>query len=102
MILLLSDSADAHADLVAEKLRRQSLASYRLNLDVAALQVTTMTYRNGGWLIAQRSDGVNPREFTTVWARRAFVEAPLEKATAADADSKIFKNEWNKTLVGLY
>src|SRR5436305_817495 len=102
MILLLSDSADVHADLLAEKLRLQSLACYRLNLDVESLQVTTVTYRAEGWSIAQRSDAVNSSQFTAVWARRGFVEAPLGMTTAADADSRIFKSEWNKTLVGLY
>ena len=41
-------------------------------------------------------------QITCVWCRRPFMELTLEEQNYDDVDFKIWRNEWNKTLLGLY
>lgn len=103
MILILSDKNDMHADHVQGVVQKRGLPFYRLNLDVESLKETTVTYQNGSWMrIEQRGNTLNLDEVQCVWGRRTFVELLLDEQFDQTADFKIWKNEWNKTLLGIY
>lgn len=102
MILIISDAHDAHADVVQEKLNKLGFPVYRFNLDVHSLRNTTITYSQQIWKIIQNGHAVSNTEITAVWTRRAFVELLLEEKNSADSNFLLWKNEWNKVLLGFY
>lgn len=101
MILVLTDQHDKHADSVCRKFELRDLCYFRLNLDVASLQQTSITFSGGVWKIKQRDEEILSTGITSVWARRPFVEVMLDEETN-DIGFKIWRGEWNKTLLGLY
>lgn len=101
MILILSDQFDIHADIVIQKLSTESIPFFRFNLNVDALKSSTITFESGSWTIKQNGV-VNSNDVSCVWCRRPFVELTLEEQQVTTVDFKIWKNEWNKTLLGLY
>lgn len=101
MVLILSDQFDVHADVVIQKLRKQSIPFFRFDLNVDALRNSMITFHNGVWHIKQNGE-VYSKDIRCVWCRRPFVELTLEEQQIEDVDFKIWKAEWNKTLLGLY
>ena len=103
MILILSDSHDAHANVVQRRLLDRGQSPFRLNLDVASLVDTQITMDYGsGWVLHHGGTELRQPDVSAVWTRRAFVELMLEEQECRDADFLIWKGEWNKTLLGLY
>lgn len=102
MILILSDKFDSHADLVCEKLDQKNILYFRLNLDTDSLKNTTTSFINGEWEIHQNKTSINSSEIKSVWARRPFMEVSLEEESINTPSFKIWRGEWNKTLLGLY
>lgn len=101
MILILTDKFDAHADIVIRKLNQEKIKYFRLDLDVESLSNTTVTFQNFVWEI-QQNETISSNDIKKVWCRRPFVELSLQEQSNDDIDFKIWKNEWNKTLLGLY
>lgn len=102
MLLILTDSFDEHANLIIKKLIEDKIDFFRLDLDVTSLKNTKITFNEYGWTIKSRSGVFKSRDIKCVWVRRAFVELTLEEQNEQSNDFKIWKNEWNKTLLGLY
>lgn len=102
MILILSDAYDTHADFVTKKLDIERLKYYRFNLDVESLKRTIISYRGSSWKINDGKIEVDSKDFSCVWCRRPFMELTLEEQNYTGVDFRIWKNEWNKTLLGLY
>lgn len=102
MILILTDKFDKHADVVCEKLTLKELRYFRLDLDTDSLKRTYITFISGEWIINRDNHVVNSKSINSVWARRAFVELSLEETEINDAGFKIWRGEWNKTLLGFY
>lgn len=102
MILILSDKFDKHADIVCGKLDALKGNYFRFNLDTDSLKTSYMTFSAGKWTVTQNGITVNSNNFEKVWVRRAFVEVSLEEANINDPGFKIWRGEWNKTLLGLY
>ena len=101
MILVLTDHHDKHADCVCRKFELSGLQYYRLNLDVVSLQASKITFAENTWAISQHEKRVFSSDISSVWVRRAFVEVMLDEETD-DIGFKIWRGEWNKTLLGLY
>lgn len=102
MILILTDSFDLHADVVIKKLAQEELNFFRFNLDVESLKKTKISFNGDAWIINDGKTIINSNEISCVWCRRPFVELTLEEKNCSGVDFKIWKNEWNKTLLGLY
>lgn len=102
MVLIITDSFDVHADVVIKKLKEQRIPFFRLNLDVESLKKVYISYKNFIWKIRVNNTEISSDQFTCVWCRRSFVELSLQEQRYTDIDFKIWKNEWNKTLLGLY
>ncbi|EKO3908843.1 hypothetical protein GTU35_001894 [Vibrio fluvialis] len=101
-ILVLTDQFDTHADLVCKKLLESKSKFYRLNLDTESLRSTEITFNKSSWLIRQANCELKSIDISKVWARRPFVEVTLEEESINDPSFKIWKGEWNRTLLGLY
>jgi glutathione synthase/RimK-type ligase-like ATP-grasp enzyme len=102
MLLILTDSFDVHADIVIEKLKKENISFFRFNLDVESLKKTYISFEKFVWKIRFDNYEVHSNQFKCVWCRRPFVELSLEEQSYKDVDFKIWKSEWNKTLLGLY
>lgn len=102
MVLILTDAYDTHADFVIKKLDEDKLDYYRFNLDVESLKKTTICFNGRSWFINDGKNKVGSNDFSCVWCRRAFMELTLEEQNYTGVDFRIWKNEWNKTLLGLY
>lgn len=102
MILILSDKNDSHSNFVLPKIKKQNLPVFRLNLDVLSLKNTSVTYRNFKWTIIQENNTLELEKVQCVWNRRTFVELLLDEEYDQSIDFKIWKGEWNKTLLGIY
>ncbi|WP_335714577.1 MvdC/MvdD family ATP grasp protein [Neobacillus drentensis] len=102
MILILTDQYDKHADAVIELISKENAKFFRFNLDVNSLKKTFLSFNGTEWFITVNGKSISPSEISCVWHRRSFVEMTLEEQVDNSADFKIWKNEWNKTLLGLY
>lgn len=102
MILIISDQHDEHANVVEKKLLAKQESVFRFNLDVESLRSTKLSYSNDVWEITQGNKRFSSIDVTALWFRRAFVELLLEEKEIHDPDFLIWKNEWNKVLLGLY
>ena len=102
MIFILSDKFDKHADIVCEKLERNKSPFFRLNLDTESLNNTHIIFDGSCWSIFQNNREVNSSKIVSVWVRRPFVEVSLEEENINDPSFRIWRGEWNKTLLGLY
>lgn len=101
MILILTDNFDKHADLICNKLSLLNCEFFRFNLDVESLTKTLINFDGETWTINQKSEYINSNIINTVWVRRPFVEVLLDENTE-DTGFKIWRGEWNKTLLGFY
>ena len=102
MILLLTDKNDSHANYLIKKLENEGLNFYRFNLDVKSLKQTFVTYSSFEWSITQNGNVLDLKSVKCIWNRRTFVELLLDEEYDQSTDFKIWKNEWNKTLLGIY
>ena len=102
MILILTDSFDVHTDYIVPKLEELSVPFYRFNLDVNSLKHTHISFTGDEWIINDGKNSISSYQFSGVWCRRPFVELSLEEQQDNSVDFKIWKNEWNQTLLGLY
>jgi glutathione synthase/RimK-type ligase-like ATP-grasp enzyme len=102
MILVITDANDAHANHVIDKIEQEGLEYFRLNIDVHSLLNTSYTFANGMFKIQQFGKNLDVKGISCVWNRRTFVELLLDESYDQDADFKLWKNEWNKTLIGIY
>lgn len=102
MILILTDKNDSHANHVVPMIQEAGMHYFRLDLDVDSLLKTYVTYKGGEWVLLQDGRCLNASDVSCVWHRRTFVELYLDQEYDQTADFKIWKNEWNKTLLGLY
>jgi glutathione synthase/RimK-type ligase-like ATP-grasp enzyme len=101
MILVLSDRNDSHAKFVVQKIVEKGLPFFQFNVDVDSLLDTYVTF-NEKWKIIQQAKELRIEDITCVWHRRTFVELMLEEESDQSNDFKIWKSEWNKTLLGIY
>ncbi len=101
MLLIVADKHDKHSDIVCRKLEEKNIDFFRLNLDTESLKNTVVSYTKH-WEIEQNNTIILQKEITSIWVRRPFVELTLEEADSTDAGFKIWRGEWNKTLLGLY
>lgn len=102
MILIISDKHDIHADIVEEKILSLNHRVIRLNLDVESLKKTHITFQENKWVVSQNGNSFRNSDIKAVWFRRAFVELLLEEKDTKDPDFILWKNEWNKVLLGFY
>jgi glutathione synthase/RimK-type ligase-like ATP-grasp enzyme len=102
MILILSDENDLHANYAEKILSNESINYVRLNLNKKSLLSTTVSFLNGIWEIENESYKFSTDKISCVWNRRTYVELLLEEHEDTTPDFKIWKNEWNKTLLGIY
>jgi glutathione synthase/RimK-type ligase-like ATP-grasp enzyme len=102
MVLIFTDKFDVHADVVIEKLKMDNVPYYRFNLDVQSLKNAFISFKNGEWIIKSEAGEISTNRVSCVWCRKAFVELTLQEKRETSADFKIWKNEWNKTLLGLH
>lgn len=102
MILILSDKFDLHADIVEQKLKTRGTQFFRLNLDTESLRKTYINCKNNHWFFQNNYGSLSMDQVNAVWVRRAYVELTMEERMLQDIDFSIWKNEWNKTLSGLY
>jgi glutathione synthase/RimK-type ligase-like ATP-grasp enzyme len=101
MILIIADRNDAHANLVQQLLTDDMCKVARLDLDVNSLEKTFITYNGVDWKLKTETQEFISSEITCVWNRKTFVQLMLEEQNK-DYKFNIWKNEWNKTLLGLY
>jgi len=102
MILILSDKFDKHADVVCRKLDSVNEKYFRFNLDTDSLKSSYVTFFEGRWIIQQNGLSLDSKKVEKVWVRRPFVEVSLEETSINEPGFKIWRGEWNKTLLGLY
>lgn len=102
MLLILSDAFDAHADVVEKNLIEDGISYFRMNLDVESLKKTYVSFARGNWRIKVEKNEFISDHISCVWCRRPFVELSLQERREEGTDFKIWKNEWDKTLLGLY
>ena len=102
MILILTDKNDSHGNYLISKLNEKALGYSRFNLDVESLLNTKVYFEDSIWIIEQNGKSIDLENVACVWNRRTFVELLLEESYDQSVDFKIWKNEWNKTLLGIY
>lgn len=102
MILILSDKFDKHTDLVCQKIELSNNNHFRFDLDTESLKKSYINFSDGLWNIQQNGIEVSSSSIEKVWVRRPFVELTLEEASLNEPGFKIWRGEWNKTLLGLY
>ncbi|MDL2141024.1 hypothetical protein QQY79_00700 [Flavobacterium tructae] len=101
MILILTEKNDAHANLLIDKLKETQIQFFRLDLDTKSLEKTMITFKNKVWSIKTQERSVTLDQIECVWNRRTFVQLMLDEQDK-DYEFNIWKNEWNKTLLGIY
>lgn len=102
MILLLTDQYDQHANVVINHLQNKQQKFFRLNLDTHSLQSTAISFYGQNWYIQSTEYHLNSEDIQCVWLRRPFVELTMEEQNDSNPSFKIWKGEWNKTLLGFY
>jgi glutathione synthase/RimK-type ligase-like ATP-grasp enzyme len=101
-ILIIADTADTHADSVQSVLENKRQLTYRLNLDREALLKTFFSYKDNIANISTPQGDIKTSDIGSIWVRKAFVELSLEERESETVDETIWRNEWNRSLLGLY
>jgi glutathione synthase/RimK-type ligase-like ATP-grasp enzyme len=101
MILILTDKNDSHSRHLEKIIQDREIPYYKFCVDVESLKNTVVTYKDS-WEITQYGNYLDFKAIKCVWCRRTFVELLLEEEYDQSNDFKIWKNEWNKTLIGVY
>lgn len=102
MVLIMTNQMDAHADCVIEKLQSQNIPYFRFNLDVASLKNTFVSFKDGVWNIKNEFGEISTKDVKCVWNRRPSMELLLNERENLDAGFKIWRSEWNNTLLGIH
>jgi len=102
MILIISDRNDVHTIKVESFLKREAIQYVRFNIDVESLKATIIRFHGFEWNIDCPTGSFSTNEITVIWNRRTYVELLLDEIDNNDAGFKIWKGEWNKTLLGIY
>lgn len=102
MILMLTDRFDVHADRVVDLARARCLEFVRFDLDVESLRFSTTTFDGNMWEVRTPESCFELSDVSCVWCRRPFVELTLQEQQNREIDFKIWKNEWNSTLLGMW
>ena len=102
MILIISDKNDIHTLKVEKYLKQNNTNFVKLNLDVESLKNTEVFFNGINWTIKNSNYEFNTKDIKTIWYRRTYVELLLEENDISDVNFKIWKGEWNKTLLGIY
>lgn len=98
-----SDVFDAHADRVSVRLKGLGIVYFRLNLDINSLINTQMTFDDSVWNIETANGSTVSSDISCVWIRKYFVELSIQEWEQLNIiDFKIWRNEFNATLLGLY
>jgi glutathione synthase/RimK-type ligase-like ATP-grasp enzyme len=69
---------------------------------VESLKMAYVTFFGDTWKIRVGDSVVYSNQISCVWCRRPFIELTLQERRENGIDFKIWRNEWNKTLLGLY
>ena len=102
MILILSDIGDHHADRV-ESILQQNAAEYsRLNLDVDSAKYTHILIEDNSLRIEAPNCSFSTNQIDAVWNSSTYLEHLIANDTPEDANFLIWKENWNKTLGGLF
>ena len=101
MVLILTDRFDAHADFVIKKLKAENIPYFRFNLDVESLKNTFVSFKNNIWNIRNEFGAISMDKVSCVWCRKPFVELTLQEKNESNVNFKIWKNEWNRTMLGI-
>ncbi|SMO70356.1 hypothetical protein SAMN06265171_10563 [Chryseobacterium rhizoplanae] len=101
MILILTDQHDVHANILIDQLKQDKATYFRLNLDVNSLEKTHVKFDGTTWHIQTTDGKIDLRAVEKVWNRKTFVQLMLEEQNKG-YEFNIWKNEWNKTLLGIY
>lgn len=101
MILILTDQHDVHADVLIDQLNQDKKPYFRFNLDVSSLENTYVKFDGITWIIWRNNEYIDMESVKTVWNRKTFVQLMLEEQNKG-YEFNIWKNEWNKTLLGIY
>jgi hypothetical protein len=102
MILIISDKNDVHTIKVEDCLTAASIKYMRFNLDVVSLKQTIVSFTGFEWDIECPNGKFKTSEVTVIWNRRTYVELLLDEIDETSVEFKIWKGEWNKTLLGIY
>jgi hypothetical protein len=102
MILIISDKNDVHTLKVESFLKNESVEYIRFNIDVESLKSTLVSYDENDWLVQFPNGSFKTSEINVIWNRRTYVELLLDEIDNNDVGFKIWKGEWNKTLLGIY
>jgi hypothetical protein len=102
MILIVSDRNDVHTLKVESFLKEDSIKYVRFNIDVESLKETFIRFKENEWEINCPTCSFRTSDITVIWNRRTYVELLLEEIDNNDVGFKIWKGEWNKTLLGIY
>jgi hypothetical protein len=102
MILIISDRNDVHTLKVESFFKRDSIQYVKFNIDVESLKETIIRFHGAAWDIESPTGSFRTDEITVIWNRRTYVELLLDEIDNNDVGFKIWKGEWNKTLLGIY
>lgn len=102
MILIISDRNDVHTLKVESFLKNESVEYIRFNIDVESLKSTLVSYDESDWIVQFPNGSFKTSEIEVIWNRRTYVELLLDEIDNNDVSFKIWKGEWNKTLLGIY
>ncbi len=102
MILIISDKHDIHPLKVESILQSNSAQYIRFDIDIESLKSTSVKFDGENWEIECPNGRFNTSEISTVWNRRTYVELLLDELNNNNPGFKIWKGEWNKTLLGIY
>lgn len=101
MILILTDKNDVHVNVLVKELNKDNIPFFRLNLDSSSLEKTKISFSGDKWKIKTPKKILNVEDVNVVWNRKTFVQLMLDEQDKG-YEFNIWKNEWNKTLLGIY
>lgn len=102
MILILSDKSDQHADRVESILQKNAAEYSRLNLDVDSVKSTCVRFEDNSFRIEAPNCSFSTKQIETVWNRSRRIEQFIENTLPQDENFLIWKENWKKTLEGLF
>ena len=102
MILILSDIGDRHADRV-ESILQQNTAEYsRLNLDSDSAKSILVRTEDNSFRIEAPNCSFSTSQIDAVWNSSTYFDPFIEERPIRDTNYLIWKENWNKTLGGLF
>lgn len=101
MILILTDKNDVHVNVLTKLLKQDSIPFFRFNLDTKSLEKTKVSFSGNKWVIRTSNKTLNMDDVKVIWNRKTFVQLMLDEQDKG-YEFNIWKNEWNKTLLGIY